>query len=176
MPKRIIQLSDTKVRNAKPRKNEYKLFDGAGLFLSVTPSGGKLWYLKYRFDGKEKKLSLGSYPEIDLATARTRKEEARRQVANGVDPGEVRKAMKQAEAAEAETFEVIAREWHRKFKPTWTPSHAVMILGRLEYDLFPYLGKRPINEIKAPELLAVLRRAESRGALYTAHRLRTIAG
>ncbi len=176
MPKRIAQLSDTKVRTAKPRESEYKLFDGGGLFLLVTPSGGRLWRMKYRFDSKEKMLSFSSYPEISLADARLKKDEARRQVANGIDPGAVHKAMKQAETQEKETFEVVAREWHAKFTPTWTSGHAGTIMSRLERDLFPWIGKRPITEIKAPELLTVLRRVESRGALETAHRIRSIAG
>jgi integrase len=176
MSRAIIQLSDTKVRTAKPRKNDYKLFDGGGLYLLVTPSGGKYWHFKYRFDEKDKRISFGPYPEISLAEARTKKDEARRQIAHGIDPGGVRKAMKQAETAEAETFEVIAREWHTRFTPTWTPGHAATIMARLKRDLFPWMGARPINEIKAPELLSVLRRVESRGALESAHRIRTIAG
>jgi len=176
MAKRVIQLSDTKIRTAKPQESEYKLFDGGGLYLMVAPSGGKHWYFKYRFGGKEKKLSFGPYPEVSLAEARTKKDEARKHIVNGIDPGAVRKAMKQVEAAETETFEVIAREWHTKFTPTWTTGHAGTIMGRLQRDLFPWIGTRPINEIKAPELLAVLHRVESRGALESAHRIRTIAG
>ncbi len=176
MPKRITPLSEVKIRTTKPRKNPYKLFDGGGLFLLVTPSGGKLWHFKYRFDSKEKKLALGTYPEISLADARLRRDEARKQIAHGIDPGAVRKAQKQAKTEEVETFEVIAREWHTKFTPTWTPGHAVTIMSRLVRDLFPWIGKRPINQIKAPELLAVIRRVESRGALESAHRIRTIAG
>ena len=176
MPKRITPLSEVKVRTSKPRENPYKLFDGGGLFLLVTPSGGKLWHFKYRFDSKEKKITLGTYPEISIADARLRRDEVRKQIAHGIDPGAVRKAQKQAKTEEAETFEVIAREWHTKFTPTWTPGHAITIMSRLERDLFPWIGKRPINQIKAPELLAVLRRVESRGALESAHRIRTIAG
>ena len=104
------------------------------------------------------------------------RDEARRQIAHGIDPGAVRKAQKQAETEETETFEVIAREWHMKFTPNWTPGHAAAINGRLERDLCPWIGKRPITEIEAPDLLAVLRRVESRGALESAHRIRTIAG
>lgn len=176
MPKRIIPLSEIKLRNAKSKGNAYKLFDGGGLFLLITPSGGKLWHFKYRFDKKEKKLTFGSYPEISLADARQRRDEARSQVAHGIDPGAVRKAQKQAETAETDTFEVIAREWHTKFTPIWTLGHATAIRSRLERDLFPWIGKRPIVEIKAPDLLAVLRRVEDRGALESAHRIRTIAG
>jgi len=176
MAKRIMPLSEMKVRTAKPLEKAYKLADGDGLFLLVTPQGGKYFRFKYRCDGKEKLLAFGTYPEISLADARLRRDEARRQVAQGIDPGAVRKAQKQAETEETETFEVIAREWHTKFTPTWTPGHAVTIMSRLERDLFPWIGKRPMMEIKAPELLAVLRRVESRGALESAHRIRTIAG
>jgi integrase len=180
MPKRVTPLSEVKVRSAKPKAREYKLFDGGGLFLLVTPSGGKLWYFKYRFEEsgkhKEKKLSFGSYPAISLHDARKRRDEARSQIAHNIDPWAVRKAQKEAATEEAETFEVIAREWHTKFTPTWTEGHAGTIMSRLERDLFPWIGKRPIKDIKAPELLAVLRRVESRGALESAHRIRTIAG
>jgi integrase len=176
MPKRIIPLTDMKVQKAKSKDKPISLFDGGGLYLLISPSGGKLWRFKYRFNNKEKKLALGSYPEISLQDARQRREDARRLLANDVDPDAVRKAQKQAKTEETETFEVIAREWHTKFTPTWTPGHATTIMSRLERDLFPWIGKRPINGVKAPELLAVIRRVESRGALESAHRIRTIAG
>lgn len=176
MPKRIVPLSEIKVRTAKSRNIEYKLFDGEGLFLLVTPSGGKLWRFRYLFDKKEKKLSLGTYPAINLLDARKRRDEARSQLAHGIDPGAVRKAQRQAKTEETETFETIAREWHNRFTSTWTIGHANTIMDRLQRDLFPWIGKRPISEIKAPELLAVLRRVESRGALESAHRIRTICG
>ncbi|MBC2710223.1 MAG: integrase arm-type DNA-binding domain-containing protein [Desulfosarcina sp.] len=166
-------LSDTKIRNAKPKFKQYKLFDGDGLFLLVSPSGGKWWRFKYRFGGKEKLLSLGTYPEVTLAQARERRHETRRQVADGIDPGQVRKAQKAARESTDNTFEVVAREWYGKFEVNWAPGHAVKIKGRLENDVFPYIGARPILEIKAPELLMVLRRIESRGALDSAHRART---
>jgi len=171
-----MPLTDLKVRSAKPKEKPYKLSDFDGLYLLVTEKGQKWWRFRYRFNRKEKLLSMGTYPEITLADARQRRDEARRQIAHGIDPGAVRKAQKQADTKETETFEVIAREWHTKFKPSWTEGHATTIMSRLERDLFPWLGKRPIAEIKAPELLAVLRRVESRGALETAHRIRTIAG
>jgi hypothetical protein len=135
-----------------------------------------LWRFRYRFDRKEKLLSLGIYPEISLVDARQRRDEARRQLAHGIDPGVLRKAQKQAVTEETETFEVVAREWHTKFAATWTLGHATAIKSRLERDLFPWIGKRPAIEIKAPELLATLRRVEDRGALESAHRIRTIAG
>jgi integrase len=176
MPKRIIPLTDMKVQKAKSQDKPVSLFDGGGLYLLVTPSGGKLWRFKYRFKNKEKKLAFGSYPGISLQDARQRREDARRLLANDVDPDAVRKAQKQAKVEETETFEVIAREWHGRFTSTWTTGHADTIMSRLERDLFPWIGKRPIADIKAPELLAVLRRVESRGALESAHRIRTICG
>jgi integrase len=172
MPKRIKPLSEIKVRNAKPQESAYKLFDGGGLYLFVTPSGGKLWHFKYHFDNKEKKLTFGSYPEISLLDARQRRDDARKLLTNGVDPGAVRKAQKQAKVEDTETVEVIAREWHEKFKSKWTEGHALKIMRSLERDVFPWIGTRPIKEIKAPELLTVLRRVESRGVLEGAHRIR----
>ncbi|MEJ2157157.1 MAG: integrase arm-type DNA-binding domain-containing protein [Desulfobacteraceae bacterium] len=171
-----MALSDTKIRNAKPKSMQYKLFDRDGLFLIVAPSGGKWWRFKYRFGGKEKLLSLGTYPEVTLVKARERRNMARTQVADGIDPSQMRKAQKAAKEQDQNTFEVIAREWHTKFTPTWTPGHAKAILRRLELNAFPWMGKRPIIEIKAPELLMVLRRIESRGALESAHRVRIICG
>jgi integrase len=171
-----MNLSDTKIRNTKAKEKQVKMFDSGGLFLLVTPQGSKLWRLKYRHDRKEKLLSLGSYPEISLADARQRRDEARGQLAHGIDPGAVRKAQKKADTEETETFEVIAREWHAKFNGTWSEGHAATNMRRLEVDLFPWIGSRPISDIKAPELLATLRRVESRGALEAAHRIRTIAG
>jgi integrase len=177
MPKRIVPLSDPKIKKAKPQQKPITLFDGGGLFLLVTPTGGKLWRFKYRFANKEKMLSLGSYPEISMTAARRKREEARSLVANGIDPGEVRKAQKAAGIAVTENgFEVVAREWHGKFYHRWTPGHAQKLMRRLEVDVFPWVGKRPIGEVKAPELLSVLRRVESRGTLDTAHRVKILAG
>ncbi|MCK9391549.1 MAG: integrase arm-type DNA-binding domain-containing protein [Syntrophales bacterium] len=171
-----MALSDTKIKRVKPSEKQIKLFDGGGLFLLVTPQGSKLWRLKYRHGGKEKLLALGAYPTVSLADARARRDEAKKQLDQDTDPGEARKVQKQEENREIETFEVIAREWHVKFINTWSDSHAATISRRMEVDLFPWIGNRPIAEIKAPELLAVLRRVENRGVLETAHRVRTIAG
>jgi integrase len=165
-------LSDTKIRNAKPRQNQYKLYDRDGLFIIVTPSGGKWWRFKYRIGPKEKLLSLGTYPTVGLAKARIRRDKAREQVADGIDPSRVRKATKAASVNSENTFEVIAREWFSKFEPGWAPGHSIKILGRLENDVYPYIGDRPILEITPPELLRVLHRIESRGALDSAHRTR----
>ncbi|MDD4338228.1 MAG: integrase arm-type DNA-binding domain-containing protein [Syntrophales bacterium] len=171
-----MALNETKIRNSKPSLKQVKLFDGGGLFLLITPQGGRYWRFKYRFGGKEKLLSFGTYPEISLLDARQRRDAARRQVAQRIDPGAIRKAQKQAETEETETFEVIAREWHAKFAPSWSEGHAANNMRRMELDIFPWIGKRPIAGIKAPELLSVIRRVESRGVLETAHRIRMIAG
>ena len=172
MPKRIIPLTDMKVSKAKAKEKSIALFDGGGLFLLVTSSGGKLWRFKYRYDGKQKLIAFGAYPEISLLDARRRRDDARRLLANNVDPGVVRKAQKQAKIEDTETVEVIAREWHEKFKSKWTEGHATKIIRALERDVFPWIGTRPIKEIKAPELLTVLRRVESRGVVEGAHRIR----
>jgi integrase len=171
-----MALSDTKIRNSKPKDKQYKLYDSDGLFMVVAPAGGKWWRFKYRLGGKEKQISLGTYPEVSLAKARERRDKARRQVADGIDPSEVRKTKKAAEEQAENTFEAVAREWHTKFTPTWTPGHAKAILRRLELNVFPWMGARPIIDIKAPELLMILRRIESRGALESAHRIRIICG
>lgn len=176
VPKRISQLSESTIRHAKPKESDYKIFDGGGLYLLVTKGGSKLWHLKYRFEGKEKKLSIGAYPGISLADARAKREEARAHLANGIDPIVRKQAIKEAALAQAETFEIVAREWYTKFAPSWTENHAAIIMSRMKRDLFPWLGSRPIAEIRAPELLKALRRVESRGALETARRDRIIAG
>lgn len=174
MPKRIVPLTDMKVQKAKSNDKPVTLFDGSGLFLLVTPSGGKLWRFKYRYNGKPKLLALGSYPEISLLDARKRRDEARSQIAHGIDPGAVRKAQKQTKIEEIETFEIIAREWRENFKSKWQEEYADKIMRRLELNVFPLIGLKPIKDIKAPELLAVLRRVESRDALELAHRIRNL--
>ena len=172
-----MALTDVKVRNAKPGEKQVKLSDGDGMYLLVTPNGGKCWRIKYRFGGKEKVLALGTYPEVSLSDARERRHDARKLLANGVDPGEIKKAQKASTVAETEnSLEVVAREWHNKFSGTWSSSHAETTLRRIELDVFPVLGAKPVGEIKPMELLTMLRRIESRGALETAHRVRTICG
>ncbi len=166
-----MSLTDIAVRNAKPREKAYKLSDEKGLYVQVEPGGSKLWRLKYRFGDKEKKLAIGIYPEVTLAMARERQLEARRLLASGVDPGEYKKQAKRAaKLAAANTFEAVGREWFTKFTPGWAQSHSSKVLLRLESDLFPWLGARPIAGIEADELLEVIRRVEARGALDTAHR------
>ncbi len=164
-----MALTAAAIRAAKARDKAYKLFDGGGLYLEVSPAGGKWWRWKYRYGGKEKRLSLGVYPDVSLKAAREKRDTHRKQLAAGIDPGHMRKVDKITQAG-AESFEAVAREWHAKFSPGWVASHGDRVLRRLEKDLFPWLGARPIAEIKAPELLTVLRRIESRGAHETAHR------
>lgn len=172
-----MPLTDTAIRNAKPSDKPIRLFDGGGLYLEVSPSGGKWWRLKYRFAGKEKRLSLGVYPEIGLKEARDRREAAKRLLADGVDPSVERKVQRVATFERAaNSFEAVAREWHVKHAPNWSKSNADKVLARLENDVFPWLGGRPITEVKAPELLGVARRVESRGALDTAHRVLQTCG
>lgn len=166
-----MSLTDTLIRNAKPGTKPIKLFDERGLFLLVTPTGGKWWRFRYMFDGKEKLLSLGVYPDISLKDARERRDEARKLVANCVNPSENRKIQKSARAdLIANSFEVVAREWFAKYSATWAKNHGDRIIRRFERDIFPWIGARPIAEINAPELLAAVRRIENRGALETAHR------
>ena len=164
-----MPLTDTAIRSAKARERSFKLFDSGGLYVEVSPRGGKWWRWKYRLAGKERRLSLGVYPAVSLKSARAKRDDMRRELAAGVDPAQARRA-RQVGSADAETFEAIAREWQAKFSSGWVASHADRIARRLERDLYPWLGARPIAEIKAPELLAVLRRIESRGAQETAHR------
>lgn len=172
-----MSLTDTAIRNAKPGEKPIKLADEKGLFLLVSPSGGKWWRLKFRFDGREKLLSLGTYPEVSLRDARQRRDDARKLLANGVDPSENRKAIKAAKSELAgNTFEVIAREWFAKKLPGWAKSNSDKILSRLENDAFPWLGSRPITEISPPELLKVLKRIEDRGAVESAHRVKNYCG
>ena len=172
-----MPLTDTAIRSAKPSDKTQKIFDGGGLYLEVAPSGGKWWRLKYRFGSKEKRISLGVYPDVGLKEARERRDEARKLLANDVDPGENRKVQKSAKAERAaNSFEAVGREWFAKHAPTWAATHAAKIIQRLEKDVFPWLGGRPIAEINAPELLTVLRRIETRGALDTAHRAQQNCG
>lgn len=179
-----MPLTDTAIRNAKPGKKPMRLFDGGGLYLEIAPSGGKWWRLKYRFAGKEKRISLGVYPEVTLAGrkdkstgewidgARDKRDKARRLLAEGIDPSEHRKAINSARGEQAaNSFEIVAREWFGKHAPNWAASHADRIIRRLENDVFPWIGARPIAKVTAPELLAVIRRIEARGALETAHRV-----
>lgn len=170
-------LSAVAVKNAKAKEQPYKLSDGGGMFLLVDARGGKYWRLAYRFAGKQKTLALGVYPEVTLEKARQARDRAREQLRDGTDPGMVRKVDKLTARHSAENnFEAVAREWHGKFSPDWTAHTINKNIRILEINAFPWLGGRAIDEIKAPELLAVLRRVEERGLMDTAHRLRHTCG
>lgn len=171
-----MPLTDIKIKQAKPKEKPYKISDERGLYLEVAPAGGKWWRLKYRIDGKEKRLSLGVYPDVSLALARERRDDARKLIATGVDPSSNRKATKLARAeSNANSFEVVAREWFEKWKTTKAENHSDKVIRRLERDVFPWLGSRPIADVKPPELLTVLRRIEER-VVETAHRAKQSCG
>jgi integrase len=167
------KLTEAAIRAAKPADRAQKLFDGGGLFLLVNPNGSRHWRLKYRFAEREKLLALGPYPEVPLRLARRRRDEARRLLSDGTDPGAKRKADRAARvAAHDNTFERIAREWLAKKSHRWDPGNARTITQRLEADVFPWIGGEPIGSLKKDALLRVLERIERRGALETAHRVR----
>lgn len=172
-----IALSDAKARNAKPKPRPYKLSDGEGLFLLVIPSGSKYWRLKYFFAGKEKVLALGVYPEVSLGEARERRAQARKLLAAGNDPGETKKEAKRLQTFQAaNTFEEVAREWLSHRRHEWIGRTWETRQTRLERLVFPKLGKRPIAQITAPEVLAMIRAVESRGTLDTARRVMQMCG
>jgi len=171
-----MPLTDVKIRNAKPAARTQRLWDSGGLYLEISPAGGKLWRFKYRFAGKEKLLALGKWGEVSLAEARDARDTAKKALAQQLDPSTKRKEEKRAVAHRAaNTFEAIAREWHKKQIAGWVPHHAADVLRRLEVNLFPDLGGRPIAEITAPELLAAARKIEDRGAYDLAHRVLQVA-
>jgi len=165
-----MPLTDTAIRNAKPREKQYKLSDDKGMYVLVKKAG-KYFRLDYRFGGKRKTLALGVYPEVKLTEARDKRDDARKLIANDIDPSQARKVQKSILIEQTEnSFEAVAREWHAKYSHGWAESHAKKIIRRFELYIFPWLGSRPISDITPPELLAVLRRVESKGILETAHR------
>jgi Xaa-Pro aminopeptidase len=166
-----MALTNNEIKNARSREKAYKLTDGDGLFLLITPNGSKYWRFKYRFNGKEKLFALGVYDQVTLADARLKRNKARDLLVNEIDPSQLKQEKKRLGKIVAEnSFESIAREWHMKFSVKWTPKHSIRTLRQFEKEIFPWLGRRPITEITAPELLTALRRTESRGAIETAHR------
>ena len=172
----VMPLTNTAIRNAKLREKQYKLYDEKGLYLLIKPVG-KYFRLDYRFLGKRKTLAIGVYPDVTLKKAREKRDDARRLLQNGIDPAQHRKETKAIQKQGADNcFEALAREWYTKNKHVWTKGHARTIIRRLELNIFPWLGSKPIASITAPELLAVLRRIEERGALESAHRVLQICG
>jgi len=155
----INKLSDKQIDSLKPKEKTFRVFDGEGLFLEILPSGGKSWRLKYFFQGQEKRLSLGSYPYLTLKAARTRRDELKTILAQGLDPAVADQAKNE------NTFAALAQKWYAAKEPGWADSHKEKIWARFENELFPALGVRPIKEITAPELLVAVRKIEARGAV-----------
>lgn len=172
-----MALTDLQVRNATAKEKQYRLADSGGMYLEVRPNGGRYWRLKYRFGGKEKALTLGAYPGISLKEARNKRDAARKQLADGIDPSLAKQAAKRTQRLNAEnSFEAVAREWWAKFAPSLSASHAQRNLRRLEVHVFPYVGGQPIGQLSSPDVLDVLRRIEKKGTLETAHRVRVLVG
>ena len=168
-----MKLSDINIKRAKPREKTYKLFDGNGLYIQVEPTGSKIWRYKYRFEGRENRLTFGKYPIVSLQEARKRHFEAREQLAQGIDPSAVKKATKATkDGLLANSFELVAREWYEMWHKDKAKEHSDKIIARLGKDVFPYIGRKPVALIKAPDVLEVCRRIEKRGAIETAHRVK----
>jgi integrase len=166
-------LTDTQIKRAKAGEKDQKLFDSGGLYLFVSKTGHKSWRLKYRFGGKEKRLTFGAYPEVTLVEARDRRDSARKLLRDHIDPAVEQLKRRVASAASAEaTFEKIARAWHDAQTPRWSPDYAALVLRALERDVLPHFGRIPIKDIDAPLVLATLRKIEARGSIETAKRVR----
>lgn len=172
-----MPLTDRSILNFKTTGKTHKHFDGGGLHILVPPTGSKLWRMAYRFNGKSKLLSFGAYPAVTLKMARDRRDEAKSLLARDIDPGEHKKDLKRLSVALTEnTFEAVGREWNAKTKDIWEEKRAKAILSHLEKNVFPFIGKMPIATIKAPDLLAVAKRIEERGANYYAHAVMQTCG
>jgi len=170
-------LTDTTVRQTRPSEKTQRLFDGNGLYLEVSPSGGKWWRLKYRLNGCEKRLSLGVYPQVTLKDARTKTLALREQIAQGIDPGHARKVAKHlGELAATNTFQLVATEWFERFKSTWSDKHAENIWSRLKRFAFPIIGRRPATSVEPSDVLVIVRKIEQRGTIETAHRVKVAIG
>jgi len=171
-----MPLTDKQAKAAAPAEKTYRLTDGGGLYLEITPAGGKYWRMKYRFAGKEKRLAIGVYPTVTLKAARAARDTAKLQLADGIDPSANKRAKKLAtKAAIANSFELLAREWFEVKMKDRSKDHRARTLRAMERDLFPALGSRPVNDITPAELLQVLRKIEARGTIETAHRVKQTA-
>ncbi len=172
-----MPLTAKKIENAKARATPARLWDSGGLYIEISPSGGKWWRWKYRFGRKEKRVSFGTFPDVSIRTARDRRDDARKLLSSGTDPSVHRKTeRRRKQQATANSFEAVAREWYAKQVHTWVPTHATDVLRRLESNLFPEIGATPVAELTAPALLAALRRIEHRGAHDLAHRVLQVSG
>lgn len=173
----LMKLTDISCRSAKPKEKPYKKSDGGGLYLYVKPDGAKYWRLKYYYLGKEKLMALGIYPLISLQEAREKRDTAKRLLDKGQDPNSVKRERKrQTLERHKNTFEAVAREWHENQLAKWSEQHGHNVMRRMDVDIFPYIGKRPIADIDPPELLEVLRKIEKRGALDVTARVKQISG
>lgn len=172
-----MPLTDIEARSAKPKEKQYKITDGAGMYLLVMPNGRKYWKMKYYYGGKEKLLSMGVYPDVSVASARQKRTEAKKLIADNTDPSEKKQVVKrQNKQPSGVTFKEIAIEWHNNKKGNLSERYAKYIIDRLEYDIFKPLGNRPLKEITAPELLSVMRNIEKRGIGDIPHRLLQYCG
>jgi integrase len=177
MPKKVIPLSDLQIKNAKPQSGVFKLADGAGLYLEIHPTGAKYWRLKYRFGGKEKRLALGVYPEISLTRARAKQKVAREQLDASQDPADAKRQEKREQKLQAaNTFELIARAWHKHMASGWKSRYADEVERRLESHVFGQIGKRPVAALSAPDILQLLRKIEDRGTHEMARRIGQVIG
>lgn len=168
-----MKLTATECKNAKPKDKPYKLADGGGMFLLVQPNGARYWRLKYRYANREKLLALGVFPEVSLSEARQKRDAARKVLDAGEDPSNVKREKKRQTIEKSEqTFERIAREWHQKGSGKWSAGYATKIMDSLEQNAFPSIGKRPIADISAKEMLDMLSKVEARGALEIASRVK----
>jgi integrase len=170
-----MALTDIKIKQLQPSEKNYKVPDEKGMFLLVRTSGSKLWQMKYRFGGKENIFSIGTYPEVRLKDARERRDKARSQLANGINPNEVKKAAKISQS-DLNSFSTIAMEWYARQEPAWASATAKKRLALLQNDLLPWLGRKDMSELTARDLLAGLQRIENRGAKDTAHNARQVLG
>lgn len=172
-----MPLSDLDCRHAKPKEKAYRLFDGGGLYLDVKPTGKRIWRLKYKLHGKEKLLTIGPYPAVALAKARNHVEKAKEDLLAGIDPCQQKQEHKQqAWFKQAQTFELVAREWHAYNYSTWSPKHAGHILSRLTQNVFPHIGTLPVSAVTVQDLLACLRKVEERECYHLARRILQIMG
>ena len=172
-----MALSELKIKAAKPMDKPYKLADEKGMYLQVQPTGGKLWRMNYRFDGKRKTLAIGIYPDVTLAAARAKRDEARRQLTNGVDPSSYKREAKKARLKSvANSFKAVSLEWLQTQRQIWSPDHYNRIMARLDNNVWPWMGNTPVADVRAAGILDVLRRIEKRQAFYMAGRVRETIG
>ncbi len=175
-----MALTDDGIRTLVPREKAYTKYDADGLFVQITPAGGKLWRFKFTFNGKQQILALGQYPEVGITAARKARTQAKAKLLQGINPATERKQLRQAQKAEKavseNTFERVAKEWWEAQRGAWSKDHAQLVWRRLEMNILPYIGARPIIELEPPDLLQQLRRIEARGALESARRIHQILG